>query len=176
MSSTFPSVSAPVQTHREPDPGWKSARFIAYAALAIALIAIAAVAGVAVWLRPTHASFSDQQVAQAKVEVCMASLAVNKAAFNNANPQPNDPLNQTAYVANVRLALVGGGAYLRDTVAADPATPADLAKAANSMAKSLQQLGVNYLARTDTPAVVNPLQQNLNSAMAQINKICGFKG
>jgi hypothetical protein len=142
----------------------------------VALIAVAV--AVAAWFRPTHesASFSDQQSAQAKKDVCTASLVVNKAVFvKNPNPNPPDPVNQVAVASNVRLALLGGGAYLRDTVDAAPAAPADLAKAANSMAKTLQQLGINYVAGTDNPALVKPLQQDLNSAMSQINRICGFK-
>ena len=82
---------------------------------------------------------------------------------------------QVGDAANFRMALLGGGAYLRDTVAAEPATSTDLATAAKSMAQIVQQMGINYIAGTPTPADLNSFQQNLNTAMGQINRICGFK-
>jgi hypothetical protein len=175
MSTFSPAVSAPEQSHRKDDPWFTRARLTTYAALVFALIAVGV--AVAAWLRPAHdsVSFSDQQSAQAKKEVCTASLVVNKAVFGKPpNPNPGDPVARVAEIADVRLGLLGGGAYLRDTVAAEPATPADLAKAANSMAKTLEQIGISYLARTDTPAALNPLQQDLNAQVGRINKICGF--
>jgi hypothetical protein len=176
MSSFSPSVPAPEQSHRKSDPWWKSGRSIAFAALAIALIAL--VVSVAAWLHPSKgsASFSDQQPTQAKKDVCSAALVVNKAAFaRKPVPNPGDPLVQVGDAANFRMALLGGGAYLRDTVEAEPATSTDLATAAKSMAQIVQQMGINYIAGTATPADLNSFQQNLNNAMGQINKICGFK-
>jgi hypothetical protein len=175
MSTFSPIASPPEQSHRKPDPWWRSGRLTTYVALTIALIAV--VVAVAAWLRPTHesAAFSDQQSDQAKKNVCAAALIVNKAVVaKNPNLNPGDPLVQVAETANVRMALLGGGAYLRETVAAEPAAPADLAKAANSMAKTLEQIGINHIALTGTPAVLNPLQQDLNSQMTQINKVCGY--
>jgi hypothetical protein len=142
----------------------------------VAIAVIAVVVAVAAWLRPAHdSSFSAQQSDQAKKNVCAASLVVNKAVYADAkNPHPGDPVGVVAVAANVRLALLGGGAYLRQVVAAEPATSDGLAKAANSMANTLQQMGINYAANTATPAVLGPLQQDLNSEMKQINTLCGF--
>lgn len=176
MSSLSPSIPAPEQGHKDRSPWWKSGTSIAYAALAIALIAV--VVAVAAWLHPTHEtkSFSSQQTSQAKNDVCLAALAVNKAAFaRKPVPNPGDPAAQAGEAANSRLALLGGGAYLRDTVEARPATPADLATAANSMGQIVQQMGINNIAETATPASMKSLQQSLNNTMGQINKICGFK-
>jgi hypothetical protein len=176
MSSYPPSGPASEQSHRKSDPWWKSGRSIAFVALAIALIAL--VVSVAAWLHPSkgNASFSDQQSTQAKKEVCSAALVVNKAAFaRKPVPNPDDPLVVVGDAANFRMALLGGGAYLRDTLEAQPATPPDLAKAANSMAQIVQQMGINYIAGTATPADLTSFQQSLNTAMGQINKVCGFK-
>ena len=175
MSSAHPTTSVLTHDHNESHPWWRSTRSAAYAALAIALIAVAV--AIAAWLRPAHEapSFSDQQSAQAKKNICSAALVVNKAVFADApNPHPGDPVGAIAVAANVRLALLGGGAYLRDAVAAEPAAQANLAKAATSMANTLQQTGISYAANTATPAVLSPLQQDLASEMRQINSLCGF--
>jgi len=68
--------------------------------------------------------------------------------------------------------MLGGGSYLKETLAAEPATPADLAKAVTSEANTLQRMGVAYLARIATPAAITPLQRDLNSEGAEIGKLC----
>ena len=73
--------------------------------------------------------------------------------------------------ANVRLAMLGGGAYLKETLAAEPATSADLAKAVNSAANTLEKMGINYLAMANE-TVIDPLMRDLNVKGAQIDKLC----
>ena len=73
--------------------------------------------------------------------------------------------------ANARLALLGSGAYLRERLAANTAAPGDLANAANSMANTVQQLGINYLAGA-TLDVQDPLRNDLKSEITQIDKLC----
>jgi hypothetical protein len=84
-------------------------------------------------------------------------------------------VSKNAVAANVRLALLGGGAYLRETVAAEPAAPADLAKAVNSMANTLEKMGIFYLAREGATAQ-KPLEHDLGSQVRQINKMCAPSG
>jgi hypothetical protein len=83
----------------------------------------------------------------------------------------NDPSAHLAVAANARLALLGGGAYLRDTVAAQTAPPADLAKAVDSLAATIEQLGVNYLANAGNDAQV-PSRHDLDSEIKTLNKLC----
>ena len=146
------------------------------AALAIAVIA-AAIA-IAAWLRPAHESasptFTDQQTAEAKTNICSAYTAVDQAVVANthlANPIPNDPIGQLAVAADARLALLGGGAYLRDRLAAGPASPGDLAKALNSMANTIEQLGIGYLAGASN-IVQDPLRHDLDSEITQMDELC----
>jgi hypothetical protein len=87
------------------------------------------------------------------------------------NPTPGDPTGQLAVAANARLALVGGGAYLRDRLDAEPATPGDLVNAVKSMANTIEQLGVNYLAGAAN-IVQDPLRQELDSEIGQIDGMC----
>jgi hypothetical protein len=174
MTDTSLTEAAPDNSHKKRRPvlrGWNSARSIAFAALAIAVIA-AAVAIVA-WLRPAHPSFSSQQSAGAKANVCAAYTTVHKAVFvKHPKPHPGDVVAEDRVASNERLALLGGGAYLRETTAAEPAAPADLVKAVNSMGITLEQMGLEYVAGANK-SVWEPLRKDLGSETGQINKICG---
>ena len=178
MSGTHSTESEVEASPKKPVPSpprWRSSRWPTFAALAIAVIA--AVIATAAWFRaaPESASFTDQQTAQAKTNVCSAYTAVHQGVVRNthlSDPNPKDAAGQLAIAANARLALLGGGAYLRDRVATQPATPADLAQAVNSLANTIEQLGVGYLAAANN-TVLDPLRHDLDSQVAQINKLCG---
>ena len=154
---------------------WKSARLPALLALAIAVIA--AVLAAFAWFRPAHQNaqtFNDQQTAAAKSNICTSYAAVHQAVVTNThlvNPDPNSPIGQLAVAANARLALLGGGAYLRDRLTAEPAAPADLTKSVQSMANTIEQLGVGYLAGLNS--ALGPLRNELDSEISQINGMCG---
>jgi hypothetical protein len=144
----------------------------------MAMAVIATAIAIVGWFRPAPQSastaFTDQQTAQAKTNVCSAYAAVHQGVVRNthlADPNPHDPLGQLAIAANARLALLGGGAYLHDRVAAQPATPADLAQAVNSMGMTIEQLGIGYLEAASN-IVLDPLRHDLDSQIAQINKLC----
>jgi hypothetical protein len=144
--------------------------------LTLALAAIAVAVAVAAWFRVGHGSphFNDSQISQAKSNICAAYTTVRQGVVANTHmtsPNPNDPIGQLAVAANARLALLGGGAYLRDRLAAEPATPADLAQALTSMSSSLEQLGVNYLAGVDS-TTQDPLRKDLDGEISQLNGIC----
>lgn len=152
---------------------WESPRAIAFTALAIALIAVAG--AVAAWLLPPPEHFSGQQSAQAKTNVCTTYAIVrNAVAQGSPNPRPDDPVSQEAVAANVRLAMIGGSSYLRETLDAEPATPADLTKAVKSMANTLDQLGFAFLLRTDGDTK-QKFGQALHSKIVQIDQICAPK-
>jgi hypothetical protein len=143
--------------------------------LAIGVIAvIAAGLAIAAWLRPAYEGPSYPQSGDAKTNLCAAYKVVHQAVVTNthlATPRGNDPSAHLAVAANARLALLGGGAYLRDTVAAQSAPPADLAKAVDSLAGTIEQLGVNYLANAGNDAQV-PLRRDLDSEIKTLNKLC----
>ncbi len=142
-----------------------------YAALAFALIAL--VVAVMAWIRPGSHSYSDQQSAQAKAKVCAAFWPVHKAVWEGTpDPRKGDPVAQLAVAANVRLAMLGGGSYLKETLAAEPATSSELAKAVTSLTDTLQRMGAIYLARMDTRPVIGPLLNDLNSQGAEVAKLC----
>jgi hypothetical protein len=161
------------EAHRPAKRGWKS-RWPTFAALAIAVLALA-IATLA-WFRPVHAlpAFTAQQAADAKTNVCTAYKITHQAVVINThlvNPRGGDQIGTLAVAANARLALLGGGAYLRERLDAEPATPADLAKALKAMARTIDQLGINYLAGA-TSTAQDPLRSDLDKEVTAINKLC----
>lgn len=171
------SHTSPTERAVKDDPNnhprwWRSSVLPTLAALAIALIA--AGFAIAAWLRPAHEGPRYPQAGDAKTNLCAAYKVVHQAVVTNthlASPGANDPGGQLAVAANARLALLGGGAYMRDTLAAQTAPPADLAKAADSLAATIEQLGVNYLANADN-AEQMPLRHDLDSEIGTLNKLC----
>lgn len=152
-------------------PRWSDAsRWPTYAALAIAVIAV--VLAALAYFHPAHHGASvAQQGGDAKANVCSAYAATRKAVVLNTHLQSPNPDLQLAIAANARLALIGGGTYLRERLAANTGAPADLANAANSLANTIQQLGINYL--TDAPAnVQEPVRNDLNNELSQLDKLC----
>jgi hypothetical protein len=87
-----------------------------------------------------------------------------------SDPVPGDPAGALAVAANARLALYGGGGYLRDRVARQAATPPDLAQAANAMADTLEELSMGYLAGLNSS--LEPLRHDLDSQLDRIDRLC----
>jgi hypothetical protein len=162
----------PEEARTPTQPGWKS-RWPTFAALAIAVLAV--VIALFGWFRPSSSpTFTGQETADAKTNVCTAYTIARQAVVINthlANPHGDDPVGTLAVAGNARLALLGGGAYLRDRLDAEPATPADLAKAIKSMAGTTEQLGINYLANLSGEAQ-DPLRKNLDQEIKIINQLC----
>lgn len=196
MANTSPTESATENEKSTPEEGRKSrrrragklklpgsstgglkSRWPTLAALVIALIAV----GIAVvaWVHPLHGgtssqTFNDEQTANAKKNVCTAYTTVKQAVVGNThlkNPGGDNPIGTLAVAANARLSLLGGGVYLRDRLSAEPATPDDLSKALNTMADTLEELGINYLAGASY-LVQDPLRDDLNMQIAQVDKLC----
>jgi hypothetical protein len=148
------------------------------AAVAIALI-VGLIAGAVItgWWRPSagaSASYSDQQVADAKKDVCAAALLARQAVAKNMhlkNPDPENPVAQLAVAANARLSLTGAAAYLRGRLEAEPAAPHDVANAAGAMADALEHLNVSYLAGQPNSAR-DQVGHDLDSRIAELGKLC----
>jgi hypothetical protein len=158
-----------------PQPGWReSAHWLTYAAVALSVVAVA-LAGLA-YFYPAHSAAPAiaQQGGDAKANVCAAYVTVRQGVVlstHQQSPNPGDPVGQLSVAANARVSLIGGGAYLQQRLAANTAAPADLKTAANSMADTTQQLGVNYLAGTGND-IQGPLRRDLDSKISQLNDMC----
>lgn len=162
-----------VNADAETSHWWASSPWQTLAALVIAVVALGF--AIAAWLRPTHEGPSYPQSGDAKTNLCAAYKVVHQRVVTNthwAGPGANAPVGHLAVAANARLALLGGGAYLRDSLAAQTSPPADLAKPVDSLAATIEQLGVNYLANASNDVQV-PLLHDLESEVAMLNKSCG---
>jgi len=152
-------------------------RWIAPAGLAAGVVALALT--LVQWFYPSShghgsPSFSDQQAKDAKTSVCAAFTNVHRAvAINTHLEDPHDggPVGPLAVATSARLALYGGGSYLRDRLTKEPATPEDLAKAVDSLATTLDALSINYLA--DVPGFAqDPLRHNLDGQLVDVEGRC----
>jgi hypothetical protein len=161
---------------RKPPPspgGSATSRWPALAALALAVVAtvLAALA----YFHPAHHQASvPQQGGDAKANLCSAYKGAHRSVVVNTHMQSRDPNNAVAELSvatNARLALVGGGTYLKDRLAANTAAPADLVNGVDSFANTIEQLGTNYLIGAGTEAQ-DPLRKDLDSEVTQLDKLC----
>ncbi|WIM88514.1 hypothetical protein PT015_03170 [Candidatus Mycobacterium wuenschmannii] len=167
------TVASPAGTPPTPEHSRSFAQLANYAALALAVVAVALAA--LAYFHPAHhgAAAPVQQSGDAKANVCGAFGAVRKAVVLNTHLQTpeNNPIGELAVAGNARLALVGGGAYLQRTLAANTAAPADLTKTVSAFADTIGQLGIGYLAG-GTPDTLQPLRHNLDSQISDAAKAC----
>lgn len=92
-------------------------------------------------------TYADQEVIDAKANVCAAYGKVHQAVLiNTGRNGEEDPAMIFAIAANARMALFDGGSYLLAKLDQAPAAPADLATAVRSLAGAYQQLSIDYLA------------------------------
>lgn len=148
-------------------------RWLTYAALTLAVIAVVLAALAYFYPSHNHASVA-QQGGDAKVNLCSAYKVAHKSVVVNTHMQsknPNDAVAELAVATNARLALIGSGAYLRDRLDANSAAPKDLASAVNSFANTVEQLGINYLSNAG-PDAQDPLRHDLDSQITQLDKMC----
>lgn len=152
------------------------ARWPLFAAVVIAIFA----AGLAIgcWFRPQlhnsvqaaqpAATFTQQQISDAKSRACGAFETVRAGAALQTNPAGGDPLAATA---NARLSLAVGNAYLLSHL--DPATPPPLATAVRVLADNLLDLAAHALAgvSNDEPAQAARLR-NADAADAHVAELC----
>lgn len=197
MSDTAPTGVPPPQGHHglpippAPSAPWRPAPPVllrrpsswpTLAAIAIALVALGV--GVGGWFRPAprndHPSvpsapaYTDQQIADAKGQVCDSYQAVHTAGLvstNRTSPVPGDPIGELAVAANARLALYAGGDYLLDRLAAEPATPPALADALRSFANNSKKLAIVALAEKPNSAQ-DPLRRALDADATTIDGLC----
>jgi len=176
MPHPFSTKPAPGDTQPgTPASPRRTARWTRF--LTPALAALALVVAIAAWFDPLHRgapTYTPQQADAAKTKICAAYTTVHQGVVTNThmtNPVPGNPAGALGVAANARLALLGGGTYLRDRLAGEPATPAELAKAVTGLADTIEELGINYLAGASNQ-VQEPLRKTLNTQLAALDKLC----
>lgn len=139
------------------------------------IVAVLAAAGAGLWWWLSSAgksSYSDEAVRDAKAKVCMQTKEVRRGWVINTNfPPQEDARAFQALTATARLAVLGGGVYLHNLVADQPAAPADLADAVTAVADSLELLGVNYLAAQPDEANA-PIRKDIEDRFNKVDELC----
>lgn len=149
--------------------------------LVIALAAMALAVGS--WFRPlpsTKASapraptYTDQQVASAKANVCTAFEKIEHAVnlSDNERASSSDRTAQLAAAALARQVLDFGSRYLLAILAEEAATPPDLGAAVRQQANAFQSLFIGYI---DGVSISDPdLQPAVNANDAARSTIQGL--
>ncbi len=173
-----PSTANAAAKRRLGKPSWKVARLPLLAAALAALVAGVIIGAVITgWWRPSSggsATFTDQQTADAKKDVCAAALLARQAVAKSMhlkNPDPENPVAQLAVAANARLSLTGAAAYLRSRLDEEPAAPQEITEAAGAMAGALEHLNVSYLAGQPN-SEREQLGRDLDARIAELGKRC----
>jgi hypothetical protein len=155
-------------------------RFAKWGTIAALVLAILAVAGAAYgYFFPNESAaaagkYTDQQRSDAKKHICETFKIVDRAVVRNShlkNPENGGPIGALSVATAQRFAFYDGGAFLRDRVAAEPATPKDLADNANALGNQLEELSIGYLAGSQDFAQ-DELRQNLDDKIKKIVDIC----
>lgn len=155
-------------------------RFAKWGTIAALVLAILAVAGAAYgYFFPNESAaaagkYTDQQRSDAKKHICETFKIVDRAVVRNShlkNPENGGPIGALAVATAQRFAFYDGGDFLRDRVAAEPATPKDLADNASALGTQLEELSIGYLAGAQDFAQ-DELRQNLDDKIKKIVEIC----
>jgi hypothetical protein len=155
-------------------------RFAKWGTIAALVLAILAVAGAAYgYFFPNESAtaagkYTDQQRSDAKKHICETFKIVDRAVVRNShlkNPDNGGPIGALSVATAQRFAFYDGGAFLRDRVAAEPATSKDLADNANALGTQLEELSIGYLAGAQDFAQ-DELRQNLDDKIKKIVEIC----
>jgi hypothetical protein len=152
---------------------WFTALAIALAALAVSLVG---------WFRPAahnnqpppKPTYTDQQVADAKANVCTAFGKLERAVdVVNAVPNGTDANEQLAAATSTRQVFDVFSRYLLAKLAQEPATPPDLATAVRKEASSLQEGVIGYLdGLTNSDPQMRPLVEANTEAAKTIRRLC----
>lgn len=116
---------------------------MAPAALLLAVVGVV----LAVWalVGGSSSSQANKLPGDPKTRVCTAFQTVSQAVAAQTHADlGQDPIALSAVAGNARLALLGGGQYLIDSL--DSQTPSDLADAVRSFGQNLQDIGIHALA------------------------------
>ena len=144
------------------------------------MLAVLDVAAAALgWFYPhksasSAATYSDQQQKDAKKHICETFKIVDREVVRNShlkNPENGGPIGALSIATAQRFAFFGGGAFLRDRLNQEPATPTELANPANAMASELEELTIGYLAGAQE-FVQDELRQNLDDKIKTIVEVC----
>lgn len=128
------------------------------------------------WWQGRAPSYDPADQAIAKDTTCRAYQQVRTGVDTNTHLAPPggdaDVTSVLAVAANARVALLGGGQYLLDTVT--PATPPDLAAASRDFGMTLMQFGAAAVAGApDDDPDQQARKRDLDGLEATLDGMCG---
>ena len=180
VTETVAAPAAPPVTTTYTSHAAAPSRFATWGTIAALVLAILGVAGAVYgYFYPNEdataaGKITDQQRTDAKKHICETFKIVDRAVVRNShlkNPDNGGPIGALSVATAQRFAFYDGGAFLRDRVAAEPATPKDLADNANALGTQLEELSIGYLAGAQDFAQ-DELRQNLDDKIKKIVEIC----
>jgi hypothetical protein len=179
-SVSAPTTAAPAASTAKSHVAASPSKLPLWLAIAALVLAILGVAGAAYgYFYPNESAaasgkYSDQQRNDAKKKICDTFKIVDRAVVRNShlkNPDNGGPIGALSVATAQRFAFYDGGDFLRDRVAAEPATPKDLADNASQLGTQLEELSIGYLAGAQDFAQ-DELRQNLDDKIKKIVEIC----
>lgn len=144
-------------------------------AIVVALLALALAA--AAWFRPapepTPAAhqYSDQQVADAKKNLCDAYITTYRSIQNAGNQSGSDPTQVFVVAINTRLAFQASADYLDSQLALNPAAPSDLATETGNISSGYHRLVLAQIAGAQREEL-DSVNHEIDTAHAAIIEKC----
>jgi len=174
--SPFGSVPSGQASWTPPAPVQKASQAPVIIAVVVSLLALGLAA--AAFFKPKHGDapaapqYSDQQVADAKKNVCDAYGDMDKAITDAGSITSDDPNQKFMISLHIRLAFNTAADHLFAAADRNPAAPPNLAAAARDLAFTYQRI---VLAQTASAPheQLKPLYDDADSSVAAIKKNCG---
>jgi hypothetical protein len=139
---------------------------------------LALVVAIAGWFRPVQPkapnapTYSAQQITDAKTKVCGEYQKVHNAIkASTGRDMGTDPIAQQVYALTGRQALLAGSDHLRSTLAAQPATPSELATTIRKLADLFPELTVEYINSTPD-SEMEPTVHAADEATLTVERLC----
>lgn len=154
-----------------------------YSYLALALTAsvalIASVVAAAAWFRVTAESdandptpqFSEQEIADAKQEMCQAWNKTYRAIRSTGEKSDTDPNHAYLVAVNTRLAFHASADYLIDTLREQPAVPSSMAADVKKLASAYYDTAISQLGNAPQSEFKNS-NEEMDEADAQLYAAC----
>ena len=160
----------------------KTGQWLPFLTLAIALVGLGV--GIGAWLRPIAGegeppvpaapTYTEEQIAQAKANVCEAYRLVKQVIVSNthrSNPVPGDAIGDLATGIYGDVSLYQGGDYLLNHLIGEPALPEMLASSATSAARTMKRLAMIDLAG-DPDSVRATVHHEVNEQLLHLDELC----
>jgi hypothetical protein len=144
---------------------------IAVLALALAMAACSRPTPAPAPAAPPTPQFTEQQVAEAKQNLCDAYKTMFRAIEKAGTVTSEDPNERYMLALNIRLAFNTAADYLLGELSQNPAAPSDLIDATRQLARSYQRMVLTQTARAPQEDL-DAVYREADPAEAAIKRDC----